>query len=399
MLNEDLYKQYNIDKNCLKRDYILNPLKKISRKWELPFKEDLEYLFYDLKLQKKDVANILGIDFVKLGRVMRAMNIHLVQLHIKKVCTENFYEKFKIDATKLKRDYLINPLHLKRGDTSNEKPYKEDLEYLLSKGIYLNDIGIYFGVDQTCLIKWMKYWNLRTNIRPITNRKENKSTELLLKYDIDVTKLSRDYTKEPLKITANRTAVGYVIETPKQRDLEYLFIELNMSRKEVAQYFNVSEPQIKIWNRKYNIKKDWDKVQQNVVKTQIELGRPFDSCDEKKIYEILLTKYDKSDIKFHYWTKEYPYSCDFYIESLKLYIEYQGYGGGHNNRPFLNTIEDLKELEHHMKLAENGNSMSQRIVRTWYMKDPEKRKIAKDNKLNWMEFFNMKQFMEWFDKQ
>lgn len=398
MLGQDLYKQYNIDKSHLKRDYILNPLKKISRKWELPFKEDLEYLFYDLKLQKNDVAKILGINFVKLGKIMRQYNILLLHKHLKEKCSSIFYKEYGIDINKLRRDYLSNPLQLKRGDSSNEQPYKEDLEYLLSKGIYLDDIGAYFGVKRTCLIKWMKKWNLRTNIRPII-RKENTSKDIVQKYNIDLNRISRDYSKNPLILTPNRTAIGYSLEIPNKEDLEYLFIELNMSRKDIAQYFNVSEPQIKKWNQKYNIKKDWNKVQQNIVKTQIELGRPFDSNEEKMVYEALITKYDKNDVKFHYWSKDYPYNCDFYIESLRLYIEYQGFGGGHNNRPFMNTNDDLKELEYHKKLAENGNTMSQRIVRSWYEKDPLKRKVAKDNNLNWLEFFNMNQFMEWFDKQ
>ena len=409
-MRKDIYEyieeQFNrkIDDYQFKRDYIKKPLTKsliVNHKasWEIPYKEDLEYLFYNLKLQKKDVAGILSIDFVKLGRIMREMNIHIVRLSTKQIPTLDFYDKFDIDVNQMKRDYLKNPLHLVRGDSSNEKPYKEDLEYLLNKGIFLDDIGQYFGVKCTCIIKWMKKYELRTKIRPISGRKDNNAKELLSKYKIDISRLSRDYIKIPLKVTPNRSAIGYTIEMPSKEDLEYLFIELNMGRREISQYFNVSEPQIKIWNKKYNIRKTQDLIQKNVIKTRIELGKPFDSIDEKKIYEKLLNIYDKDDILFHYWSEEYPFNCDFYIKSKKLYIEYQGYGGGHNNRPYLNTDEDKMELNYHKELAENGHTMSQRIVRTWYMKDPIKRNWANEHNLNWIEFFNMNQFLDWFNIQ
>ena len=67
---------------------------------------------------------------------MREMNIHIVRLSTKQMPTLDFYDKFDIDVNQLKRDYLKNPLHLVRGDSSNEKPYKEDLEYLLNKGVF-----------------------------------------------------------------------------------------------------------------------------------------------------------------------------------------------------------------------------------------------------------------------
>lgn len=36
-------------------------------------------------------------------------------------------------------------------------------------------------------------------------------------------------------------------------------------------------------------------------------------------------------------------------------------------------------------------------IRTWTFTDPLKRQIAKENNLNWIEFFTMEQFMDWFN--
>lgn len=57
MTIDDIYSKYNIDKNRLKRDYIVNPLKKIlvNGHWKLecPYKEDLEYLYNEIGLDKQ----------------------------------------------------------------------------------------------------------------------------------------------------------------------------------------------------------------------------------------------------------------------------------------------------------------------------------------------------------
>ena len=36
-------------------------------------------------------------------------------------------------------------------------------------------------------------------------------------------------------------------------------------------------------------------------------------------------------------------------------------------------------------------------IKTWTVKDPEKRKTAKKNNLNWLEFFTLKEFDQWFN--
>ena len=53
----NIYEKYNINKNRLLRDYLHNPLQHIENQLgkplELPFKEDLEYLYIELNLRRK----------------------------------------------------------------------------------------------------------------------------------------------------------------------------------------------------------------------------------------------------------------------------------------------------------------------------------------------------------
>lgn len=79
------------------------------------------------------------------------------------------------------------------------------------------------------------------------------------------------------------------------------------------------------------------------------------SKQEDLVYEKLLKKFSKEDIIRQYHSKEYPFNCDFYIKSLKLYIECHFYVS-HYYEPFDCTKEEhLKELEKLKQKVEEVN--------------------------------------------
>lgn len=112
------------------------------------------------------------------------------------------------------------------------------------------------------------------------------------------------------------------------------------------------------------------------------------SKTEDKCYELLKEIYP--NIIRQYTSEEYPYMCDFYVPSIKLYIEYQGYYT-HGKHPFdPNNINDIKERERLIdKYGDNHPS-----VTTWTIKDVEKRNKAKKNNLNYKEFFTLSEVNE-----
>lgn len=114
---------------------------------------------------------------------------------------------------------------------------------------------------------------------------------------------------------------------------------------------------------------------------------------EQLIYEKLLLKY--SHVEFQYKSDLYPFLCDFYIPELDLYIECQG-TWVHGKKPFEpNNKSDLKILKKWNIQAKTSVYYKQAIY-TWTIRDPLKRTIAKERKLNWIEFFNIKEFENWF---
>ena len=125
---------------------------------------------------------------------------------------------------------------------------------------------------------------------------------------------------------------------------------------------------------------------------------------ENECYEILKSKYP--DIKRQYRSKLYPFNCDFYIPSLDLYIEYQG-SQFHNKHPFdQNNNDDLVELEN-LKIKDNNSirtkngkkSQYSNIIYVWTNLDVRKRNLAKQNNLNFIEFWNIDEVKEWLNKQ
>ena len=134
--------------------------------------------------------------------------------------------------------------------------------------------------------------------------------------------------------------------------------------------------------------------------TQKKNGTLNKSKIEDESFELLKSKYP--DIIRHYKDKNrYPFACDFYIPSLDLFIECQ-YSMFHNNRPYLNTENDKNEIETIKQKSENLKQITGKnktrydaLIETWTIRDVKKREMAKQNNLNYLEFWNINELKEW----
>lgn len=117
------------------------------------------------------------------------------------------------------------------------------------------------------------------------------------------------------------------------------------------------------------------------------------SKPEQIIKEMLLIKFNS--VIYQYKDKAvYPFVCDFYIPSLKLFIEYQGHWT-HGGKPYEATIDDLDKLK---KWKEKNTDFYRIAEVVWTIKDVKKRQLARTNNLNWIEFFTLKEFEDWYNK-
>ena len=129
------------------------------------------------------------------------------------------------------------------------------------------------------------------------------------------------------------------------------------------------------------------KIQEYITKTKNNSWNT--SKPEENIFELLRLKFD---IIRQYRSEKYPFCCDFYIPVLDLYIEYQG-TWTHGGKPYEGTKEDLQIIH----TWENKHTRYYSYaIDVWTRRDPLKREIAKKNKLNWIEFFTMNQFLNWY---
>lgn len=129
----------------------------------------------------------------------------------------------------------------------------------------------------------------------------------------------------------------------------------------------------------------------NTLKENNSFGK---SKQEDICYNLLKEKYP--DIIRQYTSEFYPFSCDFYIPSIDTYIEYNG-SQYHMKHPFnendkndIIKLNELKDKAYNSIRHKNGKkSQYDMIIYTWTDLDVRKRKIAKENNINFMEFYSI----------
>ena len=129
-------------------------------------------------------------------------------------------------------------------------------------------------------------------------------------------------------------------------------------------------------------------IRDKVYETKKENGTFNISAKETKITELFTKFFD--DIITQYKNDLYPWSCDFYIKSLNLYIEFQG-SWTHGGMPY---IEDNDICKKQLNIWTEKSKTSQyykNAIETWTIRDVNKRETAKKNNLNYIELWSIEE--------
>lgn len=112
---------------------------------------------------------------------------------------------------------------------------------------------------------------------------------------------------------------------------------------------------------------------------------------ELKCKELLEKKFN--NIQTQHYTDEYPFKCDFYISELNLYIEcnFHWTHGKHKFNP--NDPEDIKVLN---TWKEKNTKYFNNAINTWTVRDVNKFNYANKNNLNYLVFYSLEEFMNWY---
>lgn len=163
--------------------------------------------------------------------------------------------------------------------------------------------------------------------------------------------------------------------------------EINTGRPSVSGFANKTEEEKNLIKRKqYETKKK---------------NHSFNSSTpEEKIKSIIVKKFP--NFKYQYRSEKYPFSCDFYIPELDLYIEYQGiWTHGKISHEILGPFNknDRKHQEVLSIWQEKAkiSKFYKIAIQVWTELDPLKRETARKNNLNWLEFFTLDEFMKWYN--
>lgn len=330
---------------------------------------------------------------------------------------EDIYSKLKDEYGIEVKDYVFERDHVK-------EPYKRWIDKLSKNDLYylyitLNlpryDVAKILGVSETILKRTLRKYGV---VKSVENMASNREKTILKRYGVDHyskvngfkekvenTKLrkygDKNYNnREKANKTCNeKYGVSHYMLVPEFIEK---FKKTNINRYGVPYPMQSKEIKEKLKNvmlDKYGIDNSM-KLEKTVTKihdSKLKNGTSSSSRDEEKINELLNIKF--SIVKRQYRSEKYPFDCDFYIPDLDLYIEYQGFwshGPQECHEPF--DENNKKHLEI-LKLWKTKNSIQyDKAIYVWTVRDPLKRKIVQENSLNWIEFFTMREFYDWYNK-
>ena len=133
-----------------------------------------------------------------------------------------------------------------------------------------------------------------------------------------------------------------------------------------------------------------EETKQKIIESKRKNHSFNTSKPEVESFNLLKEKYP--DVIRQYKDERYPFLCDFYIPSLDLYIECN-YHWTHGGHPF-NSENKYDQIQLN-EWINNNTKYYNNAIGTWVIRDVNKRNTAKENKLNYIEFWNIDELKNW----
>ena len=141
-------------------------------------------------------------------------------------------------------------------------------------------------------------------------------------------------------------------------------------------------------NRKIINEKNKAKIKECIEEFKSLSGKGISGCSSKveiDFYKYLINTFGFENVDPQHYDNQYPYSCDFFIPGLNLYIEIQG-SWTHGKHPF--NPDDKKDNEKLNYWKSKDSEYYNNAIYTWTDLDVRKRACARDNHLNYLEIFS-----------
>ena len=364
------------------RDYYQQPLKR----GELIPKEDIEEIFIKNNNSLDKTCKIFNISYDILHKHTKLYNLKKTKEQILEIRKKSNLQKYGVEF-------------------ASQLPEKQEK---MSKGL-------------------RKRYNNK-ELKTESNEKRNKT--MLKKYGIDNPMKLKEVWDKIKKNNLEKYGVEFVTSTKEHKQKVKQSVKEKYGVDNVSQLTNIKNKKLETFKntfdtpeklqaykekvRQTNLKRygaptfaqskfiDWNKLQEKRYNTLKKNKSFVISKDEKIILQKLKSKF--KDVQTNYKSEQYPFHCDFYIKELNLYIEYNGHIS-HGLHPFsvLNN-KDLLLFNKWLKRSQEINFKNKKkdayklYLHVWVIRDRKKRKTARENNLNWIEFFSLQEFETWFNK-
>lgn len=242
---------------------------------------------------------------------------------------EDLYIKYNIDKTKLKRDYILNPL--KRGKNQHDTEHfdRDDLYYMyITLNIRLKDMCKIFNMKEKSIRRELLYHKIKKSPKLVGkndletyNNKTNEEKKELIKNAVEskIKKYGSVYVNYEKRVKTNIEKYGSytptrkkwshstnkIIESPELLK-KFILEEKPLSGYELALLLDISPCIANKWIKKYNLGELFPRTSS---KGEIEL-REF-------VNQFYKTINNSRDIIP-------PFELDIYIPELKIAFEYNG---------------------------------------------------------------------------
>lgn len=301
---------------------------------------------------------------------------------------KDIIKKYNIDISKLARDYILNPLEKITVNTptgfSYTKPLKADLEYLyIIKNINKQDISLFFGVSESSVSRWLKYYNIR---KPRKLVYQHQKRNLLDKFGVE-NQFQLNIVKEKTKVTnLKRYGVDNIskLDSIKEKKLNtclknngYAFyISSKEYQDKIVGFLNPTYSSIP--KEVYNLIKDCKSLKQYIVdnklcnpshlayKLNISKTTCYNLVNNYSLWDVFIKKQSAPEEYLIQLIKQYhtvitnirtiisPFEIDIYVPKLNLGIEFNG-----------NYWHSLKEPNYHMNKSLLGYEQGIFIYNVW----------------------------------
>ena len=235
-------------------------------------------------------------------------------------------------------------------------------------------------IKETCQTKYGTDYYVQTN-----EFKEKSKMTCLDEFGTEHASQSETIKERVRQTNRERFGVEYASQTD---EIKERIKNTNMKKYGVCCVFQSDEIKDKICQtvrEKYNV--DWytqtDEYKEQSYQTKKKNGTVNSSKIENDLYKWFMD--NNISIIRQYKSENYPFMCDFYLPDYDLYIEIQGTWthGGHPYNERDKTDQKLLDMWKNKNTKYYDNA-----IETWTKRDTKKRKIAKENGLNFLEVFS-----------